>query len=124
MLYDILPYPKPRMTQQDKWRGKPGRKPVRPAVSKYRAFCDECRLKMVGVDLDGADIVFYMPMPPSWSKKKRAEMLGEPHRQKPDLDNLIKALADALHSDDSHISDIRARKVWANKGHIMINGVL
>jgi Holliday junction resolvase RusA-like endonuclease len=68
---------------------------------------------MKGVNLDGADIIFYMEMPKSWSQKKRIEMLGEPHRQKPDLDNLIKALGDALYGDDSGIASIKAAKVWS-----------
>ena len=75
---------------------------------------------MKGIDLDGADITFYLPMPKSWTKSKKKEMLGNPHRQKPDLDNLIKALGDALHGDDSHIASIAARKVWATRGGISI----
>lgn len=36
--YPIVPVPKPRMTQRDKWQ-------KRPAVMRYRAFCDEVRAK-------------------------------------------------------------------------------
>lgn len=32
----------------------------------------------------------------SWSKKKKAAALGQPHVQKPDADNLIKAVLDGL----------------------------
>jgi Holliday junction resolvase RusA-like endonuclease len=113
MLYKVEPVSKPRQTQRDKW------KPSKSAL-RYRAFADECRLRMKGVDLDGADITFYLPIPQSWSKRKKREMKGEPHRQKPDLDNLIKALGDALYGDDSCIASIQARKVWATEGAISI----
>jgi len=43
----------------------------------------------------GATIVFNMPMPKSWSKKKKILMQGKAHEQKPDLSNLIKAFEDA-----------------------------
>ena len=45
----------------------------------------------------------------------------EPHQQKPDLDNLIKALFDAVNEDDSHIWDLRGvSKVWGDDGKIFI----
>lgn len=111
--YEITPVPKPRMTQRDKWQ-------KRPAVLRYRAFCDECRLLGVVVPESGAHIVFNMPMPASWSKKKRAEMLGQPHQQRPDVDNLGKAIFDAVLPDDSVVWDIRMTKVWAETGAIEI----
>lgn len=104
------------MTRGDKWKS-------RPATARYWAFKDEVRWRMKDVSLDAARVVFFIPMPESWSKKKRAAMLGEPHRQKPDLDNLIKALGDALHEDDSHVAEIHARKVWAESGMIAIEPI-
>ena len=68
----------------------------------------------------GATVVFRLPMPKSWSKKKRAEMNGRPHKQKPDVDNCAKALLDAMYADDSHIHTIALRKVWAESGSIEI----
>lgn len=55
---------------------------------------------------------FHIPMPPSWSKKKRAQMSGQPHRQKPDLDNLCKGVLDAVCESDAHIWDVRMTKMW------------
>ena len=69
---------------------------------------------------DGAHIIFHIKMPKSWSKKKKLEMDGEPHRQTPDVDNLGKALLDSVFGNDAHISDIRITKVWANMGAIEI----
>ena len=66
------------------------------------------------------EITFWLPMPPSWSQKKRDMMDWELHRQKPDIDNLFKALADALYGDDSHIAIMHATKRWAVNGAIEI----
>lgn len=105
MRYDITPVPKPRMTQRDKWR-------KRPCVMRYRAFCDKVRLLRVKLP-QPCRIVFYLPVPRSWSDKKIHLMCGEPHRSKPDLDNLVKALADAVCKDDSHLWHISAEKRWS-----------
>ena len=113
MFYDITPCAKPRQTRRDKWLT-----PARPCVAKYRAFKDECRLKNVKL-YSKMHIIFYMPMPKSCSKKKRRELLGMPHMETPDLDNLIKGLLDIL-DEDSHIHEIHAQKVWANTGEIFI----
>ena len=86
---------------------------------RYRAFADEVRLR-IKEDTVGSMVVFYMPMPKSWSKKKKREMELRPHEQKPDLDNLLKALLDAQYGDDSHVSSIAAMKVWATEGAIKI----
>lgn len=59
-------------------------------------------------------------MAKSWSKKKKAEMDGEYCRQKPDLDNLCKAILDAAYKEDSIVADIRLTKVWGYTGSIEI----
>jgi len=68
--------------------------------------------------------VFYLPMPASWSKKKRAALLHSPHCQKPDLDNLAKAVLDGLLpviGDDSRVWQFDVlRKLWAEHGGIGI----
>lgn len=55
--------------------------------------------------------------------RKRAAMDGQPHQQKPDLDNLTKSLLDALFEDDSHIWDARTSKVWGETGMIIIENI-
>lgn len=114
--YDINPVPKPRMTRRDKWK-------KRPCVLEYFAFCDEVRAKGVALPLGGAHVTFILPMPPSWSKKKRLEMFNRPHDQKPDWDNLGKALCDAVYKDDSKIWDMRVTKYWGHSGAIIIEEV-
>ena len=113
-IYPIEPVAKPRMTRRDRWA-------KRPAVLKYRAFCDECRGCGVTVPADGAMITFVIPMPKSWSKKRRTEMLCQPHTQRPDLDNMVKAVIDAVHAEDSAVHTIAARKVWGFDGSIEIS---
>lgn len=114
--YIITPVGKPRMTRADKWK-------QRPPVMRYRMFCDEARLHGIRVPENGVHITFVLPMPQSWSKKKRASMDGQPHQQKPDLDNLTKSLLDALFEDDSHIWDARTSKIWGETGMIIIEDI-
>lgn len=52
----------------------------------------------------------------SWSKKKTEAHLHRPHTQRPDLDNLAKAICDGLNriawADDGQIAELTTRKVW------------
>jgi len=59
-------------------------------------------------------------MPKSWSQKKKKEMNGKPHRQTADIDNLLKALIDALLSEDKQVWDVHASKRWGEVGQIRI----
>lgn len=102
-----------QMTRADKWK-------QRPEVIRYRAFCDEARLRKIHLPDSGAHVTFVMPMPQSWSHKKRAQYAGRPHQSKPDCDNMLKALMDALYEDDSHVWDCRITKIWGEKGQIII----
>jgi len=47
-------------------------------------------------------------------------MEGKPHQQKPDIDNLQKAVQDSLCDDDSYIYDVCATKVWGIDGSVTI----
>lgn len=60
-------------------------------------------------------IVFYMPVPASWSGRKKGAHHMQPHRSKPDIDNLVKAFFDALLKEDKGIWDYRAAKFWINE---------
>jgi len=113
--YGITPTPKPRMTQSDKWK-------KRPPVARYFQFCNEIRAAGFELPDHGASIVFYLPMPKSWSRKKQLAMNGKPHQAKPDLDNLLKALSDAVYNDDAHIWHYKElTKLWSICGHIAIS---
>ena len=113
MLYKITPVPKPRQTRADKWK-------QRPCVMRYRSFADEVRLHGIKLSPYGASVVFYIPMPKSWSKAKKLKMDGTGHQQRPDVDNLCKSLLDAIFADDSHIWNITISKKWSEVGGIEI----
>ncbi len=114
MKYNITPIAKPRMTRADQWR-------KRKCVMQYWAFKDQCKAKHLSFPPRGARIAFGLPMPASWSAKKRDLLDGNPHQSKPDLDNLLKGLADAVYEDDSVISSYAGiEKVWAREGFIEI----
>ncbi|MBM7346076.1 Holliday junction resolvase RusA-like endonuclease [Pantoea coffeiphila] len=78
------------------------------------------RLKRLQLPVSGCHVTFVLPMPASWSRKKRAASAGQPHQQKPDVDNLMKALMDALFADDSSVWDFRVSKIWGETGSIRI----
>lgn len=114
MIYHITPCPAPRMTVSDKWK-------QRPSVMRYRAFRDEVRARGVVYE-GGQSITFIMPMPSSWGKKKKLAHNMQPHTQKPDIDNLLKALFDSLYEDDAHIWHVGGlQKLWGHEGQIWIS---
>ena len=61
---------------------------------------------------------------PSWSRKKRDATLGTYHIQKPDTDNLVKAVSDGLNriawGDDSQIAELVARKQWGTEDGTLV----
>ena len=60
----------------------------------------------------------------SWSKKKRSEHMWMPHTQKPDADNISKAIKDALnriaYADDSAVADLRVKKQWGDTARTIV----
>jgi len=114
--YYITPNTKPRMTRADKWE-------KRPCVVKYRAFADKVRELKMNVRENGDKITFILPMAKSWTKKKAEAHLGKPHKGVPDVDNLLKALLDAIFGDDSHIWDVHISKRWGVVGMIIIEDI-
>ena len=66
----------------------------------------------------GIHVWFSMPF--SWSKKKKAAHAGQYHWQKPDADNVVKAVLDALTDcgawlDDSQVASCQVIKRWAGQ---------
>jgi len=113
----VTPMPKPRMTRADAWK-------KRPVVVKYWLWCDEIRKECQdkGIVLtEVLSLVFVVPMPPSWSKKKKKEKDGTKHQQRPDLDNYVKAYKDSFKSDDSFVYSYKnISKVWGYTGEIIV----
>ncbi len=116
-IFDVEPIGKPRMTQRDKWA-------KRKCVVEYYMFKDLLNIQarhqkyFLGETLD---IEFIIPFPKSYSKKKCFELDKTPHREKPDIDNMLKAFMDALSDDDKKVHTIKAKKTWGEKGRILVN---
>ncbi len=67
----------------------------------------------------------WLPVPASWSKKRRQEALeGLVVPGKPDLDNIAKAVMDAvngvLYDDDKQVCALRVQKWYGQTGRIEI----
>lgn len=100
---EVVPMAAPRLSQRDKWN-------PRPIAKRYYKYKDDLarEANKKGFYLSGGvlpRLIFYLPIPKSWSKKKKTEMEGHPHRlkKKNDLDNLIKGFKDALIPEDGDV---------------------
>jgi Holliday junction resolvase RusA-like endonuclease len=110
-----VPIGKPRQTRRDKWK-------QRPCVLRYREWADTAREAAGFTQKNGLClplslvVVAYFPMPASWSKAKQFAHKGQPHTSKPDADNVIKSVMDALFQNDEMIYRISCTKYW-DDGH-------
>lgn len=59
-------------------------------------------------------------MPKSWSNKKRAEMLGRLKVSKPDLDNVLKAIKDAMFKKDEVVAALETVKYWGLDNEVKV----
>lgn len=112
--WPVVPVAAPRQVQSDRWKPKRLR---RPAVGRYRAFRDECRLRRVWAPTDGDLVVFLLPIPRT---RRQEGLAGTPHRQVPDVDNLLKALLDASYARDEHVAQLSVAKYWSDTPGIYI----
>ncbi|MCM3141695.1 RusA family crossover junction endodeoxyribonuclease [Brevibacillus sp. MER 51] len=115
-IFNVSPMGAVRTTQRQKW--------VDPRAKKYYAYKQEIAGSAASQSTVGQPtpsplalkMVFVMPIPESWSKKKRWDALNKAHMTKPDLDNLIKGCTDALNGvvwqDDKQIIAVEATKVY------------
>ena len=114
MMYPITPRPYHRMTQKSRFT---------EAAQRYYAWKEELQIRGFNIPDDGAVLVFHMPMPKSWSKKRKAESEGKPHQSRPDLDNLVKAAFDAARyatGGDHTVWCFSAKKIWSVEGAVEI----
>jgi Holliday junction resolvase RusA-like endonuclease len=99
---------------------------------KYRLWLDGAvktiKSNVAGHIVEGSlsvDIIATLTIPKSRLKGKSALASGDWHTQKPDSDNIAKAILDAITKagvwvDDCQIADLRIRKVWDSKGSITV----
>lgn len=123
------PIGKPRMTRRDVWKS-------RPAVMKYREWADKFRaaFEEAGgwpVDEDGTRLKIrqlnwaaWFECPKSYSKKKKEYLSGKLHTEKPDRDNIDKAVLDALFrnipEDDKEVAYGLIQKHWCKDGKALL----
>ena len=112
--FHLTPIAKPRMTRRDRWA-------KRPIVQKYWEYKDTLLL-LSGEWLPPKShywLVFYLPMPKSWTKKRKSGLAGRPHRQTPDKDNLEKGFLDVF-GEDKEVWSGGVTKLWATQGRIEV----
>lgn len=121
---NVKPMGAVRMTQRSKWEDS--------AAQRYLTYKTvigtEARRHIVS-PLSGpvqAVITFYYPIPKSWSKKDKelARMGQKTPTVKPDLDNCVKGVYDALNKiaweDDNLVIATMARKLYSDNPRIVI----
>ncbi len=108
-----IPQKRPRIVQV---RGKmlafnPNAKELKRAKESVRPQIKECIKESVEID-----IIFYMQIPKSLSKKKQIALDGSWHDKTPDIDNCAKFTFDVLngiaYDDDSQICEVHAKKIY------------
>jgi len=125
VVFNITPQTNVRATQGDRVFFRIPRERLRPAGLKrllrlekyndYKSSLSElAKKKSFAIPEQGVHILFYFPVPKSWTKSKKQEMHMKLHQSKPDIDNCIKALFDSLMKEDKYIADFRATKKWSN----------
>lgn len=109
------PVGKPRMTQRDKWQ-------KRACVVRYRVWADALR-DQVGIQNKltftkpvTVHVCAFFSMPNGWSRQRKLDSYGEPHTSKPDGDNVLKAVLDALIENDQTVYYSSVGKYWDDGG--------
>jgi Holliday junction resolvase RusA-like endonuclease len=109
----VAPCSAPRMTRADAWK-------KRPVVLKYFAFKEEFKLKCnkLGIALNDEVYLRFHVQIPKTCKKKYKE--GQFHQEKPDIDNLCKAVMDSFGINDCRVHTLVASKYWSENPRIEI----
>ena len=122
----ISPETHVRATQGDKIWFKIPRDKLRPAglkrlmrLEKYNRYkislLAEAKRNRFVMPEQGASITFFIPVSKSWKIWKKEKMHMQLHQEKPDIDNLYKAMGDSLLIEDKHIASVTITKKWVNQ---------
>ena len=126
VIFNITPQTHVRATQGDRVFFRIPRELLRPPGLKRLKRLErynEYKLSLAALAKDrhfsfpeqGACITFFIPVPRTWSKKKKKLYHGTLHQSKPDLDNLLKAMTDALLFEDKVVAHYgELCKVWVD----------
>lgn len=74
----------------------------------------EAKRKRFEIPAAGLSVVFFIPTPKTWSKKKKLAHNGLLCQSRPDIDNLAKAFIDSLTPEDKYISNLSLTKRWVD----------
>lgn len=125
IILNITPRTHVRTTVGDRWVFRIPRNKLRPAglkrllrIEQYNNYkielLAEAKRKNFKVPSHGFSITFYIPVPKSWSNKKKKLHHGTLHQSTPDLDNFLKAAWDSMLSEDKYIAQYTACKRWVD----------
>ncbi len=115
IILNVSPRTHIRTNQGDRIFFRIPRAKLRPAglkrllrIEKYNNYkielLAEAKRKQFVIPSHGLSITFFVPMPKSWSQKKKNLHHGMLHQSQPDLDNFLKAFCDSLVAEDKYIA--------------------
>jgi Holliday junction resolvase RusA-like endonuclease len=125
-IFNVTPQTFIRTTVNDRIFFRIKREYLRPAglkrllrIERYNNYkleiAAEAKKKQFKMPAIGAGITFFIPVPKSWSNKKKKQYHGSFNQSTPDLDNYLKALIDSLVSEDKYIAHYSyLAKRWVN----------
>lgn len=125
IVLNISPQSHCRATQGDRIFFQIPREKLKPdglrrleRLERYNAYkvglLAEAKQKGFTIPAAGLSVTFYLPMPKTWSKKKKKQLHGFLCQSRPDIDNLIKSFCDSLTPEDKYIANLTATKRWAD----------
>lgn len=126
-IFDVVPVGAVRMTKRDTIFTNPNhpdpKKRQREAVARYFEFQNTVWQQYRDFKLalpDHFEIVFCVPMPSSWSDKKKTKFNRMPCKSRPDVDNYLKAFMDTIKIEDGSVWKCPVQKIYAYKGSIIL----
>jgi Holliday junction resolvase RusA-like endonuclease len=125
VILSITPQTHVRTTQGDKIFFRIPRERLRPAglkrllrIERYNQYKIDLSAEAKRVRFTmrpiGMSIHYFIPVPKSWSKKKKRLHHMTYHQSTPDLDNLTKAMKDSLLREDKQIAHYELSKWWVD----------
>lgn len=124
--FNITPQTSIRATQSDRIFFRIPREQLYPSglkrllrLEKYNKYKEDMRSisakKGFEIPPQGLSIKYYIPVPKSWRPWQKEAMHLKLHQQKPDIDNLTKAVLDSLRTEDKNIGHLgEISKHWVN----------
>ena len=126
IILNITPQTHVRTTQGDRIFFRIPRENLRPSglkrllrIERYNKYkidlLAEAKRHGFVMPYQGLSIKFMIPVPKSWSKKKKRQHHMMLHCNKPDLSNILKAVEDSLCQEDKYIAHYgEIAKYWVD----------